>query len=120
MNTLIVKIGGNPKDDIKAVFDNPKENGQPNTNTLYLKDAKELYEILSPQRMELLLYLANNSKEQNTINGLAKKLKRRQEAISRDTIVLERHQLVKKTKEKQKVFVKSMYGTLNLKLAFGQ
>ena len=120
MEKLIIKIGGNAKRDIRAVFNNPKQNALVGTNTLYLNNTTELYEMLSPQRMELLLYLTNNPKEQNTITGLAKKLKRRQEAISRDTIVLEKHQLVRKTKEKQKVFVQSMYGSLNLKLTLGQ
>ena len=117
MKTLTIKIGGTPKEDIKSVFNNPKQNGRPNTSTLYLKSAKDLYETLSPQRMELLLYLTKHQEEQNTITGLAKKLKRRQEAISRDTIVLEKHSLIKKTKQKQKVFVTPLYETLNLSLA---
>lgn len=116
MKTLTIKIGGNPKQDIKSVFKNPKQNGRPSTNTLYLKNTKDLYEILSPQRMELLLYLTSHKEEQNTITGLAKKLNRRQEAISRDTIILQKRALIKKTKQKQKVYITPIYETLNLRL----
>jgi predicted transcriptional regulator len=116
---LIIKIGGNPRDDIRKACMNPKRNAKLGTSTLYLKSTKDLYEILSPQRMELLLYLTNHQKESNTITGLAKKLKRRQEAISRDAIFLEKHSLIKKTKQKQKVFITPMYETLNLNLSTG-
>jgi len=117
VKTLTIRIGGNPKEDIKSVFTNPKQNGRPNTSTLYLKNTKDLYEILSPQRMELLLYLTKHGEEQNTITKLAKKLKRRQEAISRDTILLEKHSLIKKTKQKQKVLITPLYESLNLSLS---
>lgn len=117
MNTLIIKIGGDAKKDIKSVMENPKKNMRPGTTTLYLKSTKDLYEILSPQRMELLLYLTGHSQERNTINDLSKKLKRRQEAISRDTILLEKHSLIKKTKQKQQVIVTPIYDSLNLNLS---
>jgi predicted transcriptional regulator len=114
---LTIKIGGNPRDDIRAACSNPKKNARPGTNTLYLKNTKDLYELLSPQRMELLLYLTNNQKEENTVTGLAKKLKRRQEAISRDAILLEKHSLIKKTKQKQKVLITPLYDAISLILA---
>lgn len=115
MKTLIIKIGGDPKKDIKEVFDNPKKNGQPGTSTLYLNSVKDLYEMLSPKRMGLLLYLAGSEESaQNTTTVLANKLGRKQEAISRDTAILEKHGLISKTKDKQKVFIKSAYGAINL------
>ena len=67
--------------------------------------------------MELLLYLTNNQKEENTVTGLAKKLKRMQEAISRDAILLEKHSLIKKTKQKQKVLITPLYDAISLILA---
>ena len=116
MKSLIINIGGNLKADLKKAFENPKENIVLNSHSLYLKDTKELYEILSPQRMELLLYITNHSKEENTISELAEKLKRKQEAISRDAILLSKYNLIKKVKEKQKVYIKAIYNSLDLKL----
>ncbi len=117
MEKLVIKIGGNAKTDIRAVFNNPKQNASIGTNTLYLRNTAELYEMLSPQRMELLLYLTNHKTEKNTITQLAKKLGRRQEAISRDTILLNKYGLVKKTKQKQKVIITPKYDSLNLNLS---
>ena len=116
MKTLIIKVGANAKKEIISAFQNPKRKAIPNTHTLYLKDTKELYEILSPQRMELLMYLTKNCNKELTITQLATKLNRRQEAISRDTILLQKYNMIQKIKEKQKVYVKAIYDSLDLKL----
>lgn len=115
MKTLIIRIGSDMKSDIKKVFDNPKK-ARLNTHTLYLKDSKEFYEILSPQRLELLRFITNNPCDEHTISQLAKKLKRRQEAISRDTILLSKYNIIEKVKEKQRVYVKALYDSLDLQL----
>ena len=73
-----------------------------------------MYEILSPKRLELLRFITNHSNEQYTINQLAQKLNRRQEAISRDTITLSKYNIIKK--EKQQVHIKAIYDSLDLKL----
>jgi predicted transcriptional regulator len=117
MKELIIKIGSDPKKDIKKAFLNPKENVVLNTHTLYLKDSKELYELLSPQRLDLLRFVTQNSLEEYTISELAKKLNRRQEAISRDTILLAKYNMLLKIKEKQKVYIKAIYNSLNLNLS---
>jgi predicted transcriptional regulator len=116
MKSLIINIGGNVKADLKKAFENPKESIMPNSHTLYLKDTNQLYEILSPQRMELLMYITTHSREDNTVSELAKKLKRKQEAISRDTILLSKYNLIKKVKDKQRVYIKALYNSLDLKL----
>ena len=81
MEQLIIKIGGNMKSDIKKVFDNPKA-ARKNSHTLYLKNSQDLYEILSPKRLELLRYIINHQTRKKTIGELAEELKRKQEAIS--------------------------------------
>lgn len=116
MKKLIIKIGDGLKRDLKLVYINPKLYAKPNTHTLYLKDSKELYKLFSPQRMELLKFIINNSSNKISINYLSKKLKRKQEAISRDTIMLEKYQLIKKIKEKQEVHIKPMYQSLLIDL----
>ena len=118
MEKLIIKIGDakDVKNELKEVFHNPTK-GQKGTHTLYLKSSKDFYEILSPQRLDLLRYITANPLEKNTISELAKKLKRKQEAISRDTTLLCGYKMIQKTKEKQKVYVKAQYNSLDLKLA---
>ena len=117
MEKLIIKIGSlkDMKNELQSVFKNP-EKGKSGTHTLYLKNSKEINEILSPQRIELLQYITKNSSKNNTISELAKKLKRKQEAISRDTILLSKYNIIQKTKKKQKVYIKALYHSLNLNL----
>ena len=118
MKKLIIKIGSlkNMKDELTEVFNDPSK-GKVGTHTLYLKHSKDLYEILSPQRLELLRYITRNPLEKNTISELAKKLERKQEAISRDATLLYGYKLIQKVKEKQKVYVKALYKSLDLELA---
>lgn len=116
MRKLIIKIGGNMMEDLENAYKNPKLRN-PGTHTLYLKNSQELYELLSPQRLELLRYVTCHPHEKNSIGHLAKKLERKQEAISRDAAFLEKHQMLKKIKEEQRVYLKALYGSLDLKIA---
>jgi len=118
MEKLIIKIGSakDVKNELRKVFNDPTK-GKNGTHTLYLKNSKDFYEILSPQRLDLLRYITGNPFEKNTISELAKKLERKQEAISRDTTLLCGYKMIQKTKEKQKVYVKALYKSLDLELA---
>ena len=117
MKKLIIKIGliNDMKKELTDIFKDP-EKGKRNTHTLYLKNSREFYEILSPQRLELLRYITGNSFEKNTISELAKKLKRKQEAVSRDAGILSNNNLLKKIKENQKTYLKANYDSLQIKL----
>ena len=118
MEKLIIKIGSSKdvKNELREVFNDPTK-GKNRTHTLYLKSSKDFYEILSPQRLDLLRYITGNPLEKNTISELAKKLERKQEAISRDTTLLHGYKMIQKIKEKQKVYVKALYKSLDLELA---
>jgi len=118
MDKLIIKIGADIKKDLKAVFDNPAK-AETNTHTLFLDTVEDLYEILSPKRLELLRYIIAHQSERKTLGELAKELKRKQEAISRDANLLAKHSLIKKTKEKQMVHLKALYKSLDIRLASG-
>jgi len=104
------------KKDLKEIYNDPRK-GTPNSHTIYLKDAKELYELLSPKRIELLRYVINHQDEKKTITQISKKLKRKQEAISRDANILAKHSLLQKIKEKQAIFLKAVYSSLQIRLA---
>lgn len=116
MKQLIVKIGGDMGKELKGVFENPRK-AKPGTHTLHLKNSEELYEILSPKRLELLTYIIKHQAEKNTISELADGLKRKQEAISRDANLLTKYSLIEKIKKRQMVYLKALYSSLEIKLA---
>jgi predicted transcriptional regulator len=116
MDNLIIKIGADKRKELKEVFEHP-ERAKKNTHTLFLDNSEDLYEILSPKRLELLRYIIKHQTEKKTISELADELKRKQEAISRDANLLTKYSLIEKIKEKQMVYLKALYKSLNIQLA---
>jgi len=114
MEKLIIKIGKSMSKDLKEIYMHP-EKGKPGTHTLYLKSAEELYELLSPKRIELLSFVINESREK-TISEISKNLKRKQEAVSRDANVLTKHGLIQKIRQKQAIKLKANYDSLQISL----
>lgn len=117
MKQLVIKIGGSMDNDLEKVFRNPSKHAKPSTHTLYLKNAEELYELLSPKRLELLQHIIKHQAEKKTVSELAEELKRKQEAISRDAALLAKHNLIQKIKEKKMVHLKALYKSLEIKLS---
>ncbi len=115
MKQLVIKIGGKMEKDLKEVFESPSR-ARPDSHTLYLKNGDELYEILSSKRLELLMHIIKHQAEKNTISGLAEKLGRKQEAVSRDASILAKYNIIKKIREKQRVYLKALYNSLEIKL----
>jgi predicted transcriptional regulator len=115
MQKLIINIGGDMLRDIKEVFDDPRKM-KPGTHTMYLKTSRDLYEMLSPKRLDLLKYIIEHHGERKSISQLAGELNRKQEAVSRDTNVLTKYGLVKKIKDKKTVYLKALYGSLVINL----
>ena len=110
---LKIKIG-DMKEGVKEVFRHP-EKAEAGTHSLYLKSPRELYELLTPKRIELLRFALKNDKE--PITAISKALKRKQEAISRDATILEKYSLITKTRDNKKTYIKSKYNTLEITLA---
>ena len=110
---LKIKIG-DMKEGVKEVFRHP-EKIEAGTHSLYLKSPHELYELLTPKRIELLRFALQNNKE--PITAISKALKRKQEAISRDAAILEKYSLITKTRDNKKTYIKSKYNTLEITLA---
>lgn len=101
MGKLIVRLSSEMDSDIRKIANSKKENIA--KNILYVRDAKQLSSILSSQRMLLLLTLYG---EELDISTTAKKLKRKQEAISRDATILESAGIIEKIKKGKKVYLK--------------
>ncbi|MDD5147924.1 MAG: helix-turn-helix domain-containing protein [Candidatus ainarchaeum sp.] len=116
MDNLIIKIGADKRKELKEVFDNPQK-AKKNTHTLFLDSTEDLYKILSPKRFELLRYLIKHQAEKQTISEIADELKRKQEAISRDANLLKKYDLIEKIKEKQMIYLKALYTSLDIQLA---
>ncbi|HIH33190.1 MAG: helix-turn-helix domain-containing protein [Candidatus Diapherotrites archaeon] len=114
MKALVIKVGGSMVEDMRKVFENPRLS-KPGTHTIYVKTWKDISELLSPKRLELLAYLIKENGE--NVSQLASRLKRKQEAVSRDAGVLEKHSLLEKAREGQSVCLKAKYKTLEIRLS---
>lgn len=116
MKTVIIKVGGSMLEDMQKVFENPKL-AKPGTHTIYVKTWADVYELLSPKRLEILAQLLNYKNGAESVSKLASRLKRKQEAVSRDAGILEKYSLVEKVKQKQAVCLKAKYQALQIQLA---
>lgn len=116
MKKLVIKIGYDFNKEVKRAFLNPSRQNA-GTHTLFLKSASDLYEILAPKRLELLLHLVHSQNRGQSVSRLAHELKRKQAAVSRDLAVLEKHELIVKNRQKQSIQTKSRYQQLVLDLA---
>ncbi|MDP2667052.1 MAG: hypothetical protein Q8P05_06145 [Candidatus Diapherotrites archaeon] len=103
---IVFRIGGNPREDLKAVFQNPKLI-KVTSHVIYFKDWKSMLEALSPQKLHLLQQLIEYDDEKPLgVSQLAKKTKRKQESISRDLNALEKSHLIVKSKKGKYVYPK--------------
>lgn len=97
-------IGGDEDKDMENIFAG-KIKGIPR-NILYIDTFKELYDLLSPKRAEVLHFLMKNQNVEapKSISVIAKDTKRFQEAISKDIKHLVKLGLVEVKKERQSVY----------------
>jgi predicted transcriptional regulator len=109
---LIVKIRGSILKDINELKQNSKQ--VPNSVTTYLDSLEELPKLFTKKRLKLLNYLMKDFDQNKTITQISKDLNRKQEALSRDLIALEKKGFIIKTKEKQKVFPKTNFEELRI------
>ncbi|MCR4369043.1 MAG: hypothetical protein NUV67_04010 [archaeon] len=114
MKNIIIKIGEKMEDDIRKVFEHPERiTAKPGTHTIYLKNTGELSRLLSPKKLELVSYVIHGGKNK-TIGEIAKKLKRKQEAVSRDANQLALAGMLTKKKQSQKTLLNSDYDSLQI------
>jgi len=117
MKKIVFKVGGNLSDDLKAFAGNKKK-PVGGTTTVYLKNLKDLHEMLTPQRLALLDEMINSGlSNQKNVSEIAKKMRRKQEAVSRDLGILEKKGLVRKTKHKQHVFPKIAFSKIQIEFS---
>ncbi len=112
MSKLVIKLSSEMDDDIRKAFDSKKSASLP-PHILYVKNAKQLSNILSSGRIMLLLDL---DKSKN-VSELTKKTGRKQEAISRDATILEAAGLITKTKKGRQTFLKTRVKKIEIDLS---
>ena len=116
MGKIIVKIGVDVMEDLKRIKENPRVYGNPGGHTIYLKDSKQLYALLSPKRIDLLRQIISYG-EKSTIGSITRQSMRKQEAISRDITMLESAGLVEKKRHRRNVHLKVPCKAIEIRLA---
>ncbi|MDD5148727.1 MAG: hypothetical protein PHH08_04655 [Candidatus ainarchaeum sp.] len=115
-DVFTIIIGGDMDKDLDDLFSG-KRPDQPK-NVLYLDNYNELAELLSPARINTLLYLMDIKKEnsEKSISQTAKALKRHQEAVSRDIAHLKKNGFVETKKSKQATIALPKYAEIQIKI----
>jgi predicted transcriptional regulator len=105
-SNLTIIVGGDMDADIERLFSENCDLDKEPRHVFYLNSFEELHDLLSPKRMDLLKWLIEYKPNScNSVSDLAKKLNRKQEAISRDLKQLRKLGLIVEKKEKQSVLV---------------
>ncbi len=105
-DAFMIVIGGDPDaDDLELLSGKPIEETNQTRNMLYLNSVEQLIRLLSPKKIDLLRFLMKPYPVTcpDSVSGIASKLHRKQEAVSRDLKQLKKLGLVKTTKNKQKI-----------------
>jgi len=100
MGKLIIRNVLQWDDDIRGLA--KSKISKSSKRILYVRDSKQLASILSSERLSLLIDL---NKEQKDVSTVAKKLGRKQEAISRDATILEAAGLLKKIRKGKNTYL---------------
>ena len=118
-NRLTIVIGGNIKSDYKALFSKKSlAEIKQQRNILYLHSYEQMDKLLSPKKLDLLLYLIEQQSGEKplSITEIAEKLNRAQTAISRDVNYLKKMGLVTLKQFKQTVYAFSLYSGVAIKM----
>ena len=119
MGILKIEIGKDVGDDYKELFSEKhfREIKQ-SKNTLYLKSYEQLNKLISPKRMDLLLFLMGYQEKEKplSVSQIADSLKRHQEAVSRDLVYLKGLELVRIRQERQMSYAFPVYSEIDIKI----
>lgn len=117
--SLTIYVGRDSDKDLDELFKGKKTTDiKIPKNALYLKSFEQLHELLSPKKLDLLLYLMDvpQKKIPKTISEVAGDLGRKQEAISRDISHLKKLELIELKKEGQKTYACPKYASIDIKI----
>lgn len=113
---LIVVVGKDGFDELREISKNPfKSKEYAGAHTTFIKDVGQLVQVLAPKRLELMAEIVEKYRTEGSIGELAESLHRKQEAISRDAIVLQKHGLIQKVKNKRQVCLKPKFDSIEIR-----
>jgi len=95
-----IRIGRNFAEDVKKIVDNPKK--LPRNNIIYVDSVNDLQTLFAPKKIELMRLI--KEKQNTSIKDIARKLKRKREAVSRDIHLLQSYGLIQLIRKGNKVF----------------
>ncbi|MDP2666063.1 MAG: helix-turn-helix domain-containing protein [Candidatus Diapherotrites archaeon] len=115
---LTIFIGGDMKGDLDSFLDNPKKGMRQPDNILYVQSYSQLFKALSASRLDLLKFLidSHNQGQEQSVGEIARKLDRKQEAISRDLQVLRSMRMIDVRKSNRKVFPYTCFDGIEIRM----
>jgi predicted transcriptional regulator len=117
--TLQIIIGGDYDKDFENLLNGEVNIKEHPKNVIYLDSFAQLNKLLSPAKLDLFNYLVEFQDEKNpeSLSKIAKDLKRKQEAISRDMKQLNNLGLVMLKKVKQTIYAMPNYNSIEITTA---
>ncbi len=117
MKKLTVVIGGDIDSDLNEILYSGKSIKELNQskNSLYLENYEQFYKLLSPKKLDILLFLMK-SKTKKSVSEIAEKTKRLQEAVSRDLSKMKDLGIIEIKKEKNFAYISPNFKTIEIKL----
>jgi predicted transcriptional regulator len=116
IKTIVFKIGQDMMRDVRDEIENPQKIDS-NRLTVYVNHANIIPKMLTTERLRLLKKLAEDEKMGLDIQELSVRLKRKQEAVSRDVNILEQNSLITKIKKGKNVYPKLTAKEIVIRLA---
>lgn len=113
MKKLIIKIGGDSDRDLRDAWSKPSKELN-KTSIVYLKNPIQSHQILSSERLDLMKHIMTYSSPA-CISDLVESTKRKQEAISRDILILESQGMIEKSKKGRKVFIEPKIDSIEIR-----
>ncbi len=109
-----IRIGRDFGKKIGYLIDHPKELDKEPRRVLYVDDLEMLAAIISNKKLQLIKFIGNN--KISSVSELAKKLNRKQEAVSRDISKLESVGLLKKERKGKNIVPKIAAKSITISL----
>ncbi|MFH1752060.1 MAG: hypothetical protein ABH821_03940 [archaeon] len=113
--SLEIRIGRDFARDMGELVEHPEKLAKEPDHTIYIKNIEMLESLVSKRKLNLLKFIINNKKL--TVNLIARKLKRKQEAISRDLRTLQFYGLIKTKKVGRNVYPEATCKKIIINLA---
>ena len=115
---LTIIVGGDMDKDLDELLTNPEKVAKQPENAFYVDTYAQLHELLSPSKIDLLrAIMTYDPRQEPDVGNIAKKTKRKQEAVSRDLHALQKKKLIKLTKKGKHVLASTPFESIQIQFA---